>query len=215
MDTQLKERSDEEVAVARASNKVRKLHHFAIGTTDMARTKAFYSGIVGLPHTQTWREEFPDPKVGSLKYMHCFFELGDGSALAFFQFAKGQRRDPEKLPAHVFDHHIALRMDSTEDVLAMREKLKAAKLPSALIDHGYCYSLYTRDPNGMLVEFAADPEGIESLFTEKARTADIELETWLSGDLSPGNVHRHYEEAELPVSSIDEIKAVAIPPEHQ
>lgn len=198
----------------RATNAVRGLHHFAIGTTDMEKTKAFYTGTLGLPHTQTWREEFPGGPNGPMRYMHCFFELGDGSALAFFQFAEGHRRAPEKLPREVFDHHIALKMDDTDAVLAMREKLKAAKIPSAVIDHGYCYSLYTRDPNGMLVEFAADPAGTEELFQEKALSAAEELHTWLSGDLTPGNVHRSYEGKELPVSPIEEIQEIAIPPEH-
>ncbi len=215
MTVEAKERTDAEIAAARQANRVRGLHHFAIGTTKMAETKAFYTGIVGLPHTQTWREEFPAGPNGPMKYMHCFFELGDGSALAFFQFAEGHRRAPEKLPREVFDHHIALRLDNTDEVIAMRDKLKAAKLPSAVIDHGYCYSLYTRDPNGMLVEFAADPDGTEELFVEKARNADVELATWLAGDLAPGNFHRSYEGAELPVSPLDEIAAVAIPPEHQ
>lgn len=29
-------------------------------------------------------------------------------------------------------------------------------MPNCGINHGFCYSLYVRDPNGMLVEFTAD-----------------------------------------------------------
>ena len=199
----------------RAKNAIRGLHHFAIGTTDMLKTKAFYTDLVGLPHSQTWREEFPDGPNRSKKYMHCFFELGDGSALAFFQFADGHRPPPGKLPATVFEHHIALKMNSTREVLEMREKLTQANLASALMDHGYCYSLYTRDPNGMLVEFAADPEGIEDVFVQKANTASDELAQWLGGDLTPANMHRSYDGNKLPVSSIDEINAVSVPPVHR
>ncbi len=171
----------------------------------MAKTRAFYEDVVGLPHVSTWKEEFPDPSQGPRHYMHCFFELGDGSALAFFQFAKGERRDPQKLPREVFDHHIALSMDSVDEVLAMRERLKAAQLSSALIDHGYCYSLYTRDPNGLLVEFAADPEDAAEINEKKVASARRELEDWLSGDFAISNVHRHFEAAERPVSPIEEI----------
>ena len=199
--------------VRRVSNKVRRLHHFAIGTTDMAKTREFYEDIIGLPHVSTWKEELPDPALGARHYMHCFFELADGSALAFFQFAKGERRDPERLPRDVFDHHIALSMDSVDDVLAMRERLKAAKRQSALIDHGYCYSLYTRDPNGLLVEFAADPVEAAEINETKVQTARKELDSFLSNDFSVSNVHRHFEAVDRPVSSMEEIVEVAIPPE--
>lgn len=199
----------------RHNNKVRRLHHFAIGTTDMAKTRAFYEDVVGLPHVSTWKEEYPDPVLGPRHYMHCFFELADGSALAFFQFAKGERRDPARLPRDVFDLHIALHMDSVDDVLAMREQLKAAKLPSALIDHGYCYSLYTRDPNGLLVEFAADPAEAVEINETKVQTARKELESFLCGDFTVSNVHRHFEAAERPVSPMEEIMQIAIPPEAQ
>jgi catechol 2,3-dioxygenase-like lactoylglutathione lyase family enzyme len=202
----------EPLLARRGSNKVRRLHHFAIGTKDMAKTRAFYEDIVGLPHVATWKEEFPDPALGARRYMHCFFELGDGSAIAFFQFATGERRDPERLPREVFDHHIALAVGGIDDVLEMRERLKAANLPSALVDHGYCYSLYTRDPNGLLVEFAADPKIAADIMDKKAETAREELESWLAGDLSVSNVLRHFDASSLPTSSLEEIGQIAIPP---
>lgn len=198
----------------RAANKVRRLHHFAIGTKDMEKTRAFYCDLIGLPHTQTWKEEFPDPK-GVQHYMHCFFELGDGSALAFFQFPKGERRDPEKLPREVFDHHIALAVDSKDELLAIKDRYEGAKQRYAIIDHGYCYSLYTRDPNGMLVEIACDPPGTEPLFERKASTAAAELKEWLSGDFTVRNHERSYEQSDLPISSIEDVVAIAIPPEHR
>lgn len=199
----------------RATNKIRRLHHFAIGTKDMEKTRHFYEDILGLKHTQTWKEEFPDPKDGMRHYMHCFFELGDGSALAFFQFAKGERRDPEALPRDVFDHHIALNVDNKDELLALKAKYDAAGLRNTIMDHGYCYSLYTRDPNGMLVEIATDPPGTEPLFEDKARTAKDDLKAWLSGDYSVTNTERSYEKSDLPISPIEDIVAVMLPPEHR
>jgi glyoxylase I family protein len=190
-----------------------RLHHFAIGTKDMAKTKAFYSGLLGLRHSQTWKEEFPDPKRGALHYMHCFFELGDGSALAFFQFAKGDREDPERLPRQVFDHHIALRVETKDDMLAIKAKYEAANQAYSVVDHGYCWSMYTRDPNGMLVEIAVDPPGVEKVFERKAVTADKELEEFLSGDYSVSNHERSYEKSVLPISDMQDIVNVMLPSE--
>jgi catechol-2,3-dioxygenase len=33
--------------------------------------------------------------------------------------------------------------------------------PLMEIDHGWCYSLYYRDPNGIMVEFCRDTPGFE------------------------------------------------------
>ena len=63
-----------------------RLHHGAWTTRDMARTRAFYEEVIGLPLLATWCEA--DRLFGKVRtYVHCFFGLADGSALAFFQFA--------------------------------------------------------------------------------------------------------------------------------
>ena len=64
-----------------------RLHHNAYVTKDMEATRKFYEDVIGLPLIATWSEA--DELFGALRvYCHCFFGLGDGSALAFFQFEK-------------------------------------------------------------------------------------------------------------------------------
>ena len=64
----------------------RRLHHTAWTTRDMAATRAFYEEVIGLPLIATWCES--DRLFGRVRtYVHCFFGLADGGALAFFQFA--------------------------------------------------------------------------------------------------------------------------------
>lgn len=194
---------------------VRGLHHFAIRTTNMAETKAFYTGMLDLAHTQTWKEEYPDPKNGPQRYMHCFFELGDGSSLAFFQFAEGEHHAPESLPIEVFDHHIALRVGNKQELLEIKKKYEVAGRAHAVMDHGYCWSLYTRDPNNLLVEIAVDPPGIQEIMAHKVQTAATELDEFLSGNYEVSNHVRSYEHSDLPISSMEEIEKVVVPPEHR
>ncbi len=66
-----------------------RLHHTAYVTKDLEATRHFYEDILGLPLIATWCEK--DFLFGKDRtYCHCFFGIGDGGALAFFQFA-----DPE------------------------------------------------------------------------------------------------------------------------
>ena len=63
-----------------------RLHHPPDVTRDMEATRKFYEDVIGLPLVATWSES--DELFGAVRtYCHCFFGLGDGGALAFFQFA--------------------------------------------------------------------------------------------------------------------------------
>jgi catechol 2,3-dioxygenase-like lactoylglutathione lyase family enzyme len=134
-----------------------------------------------MPMTGTWVEEFDVIKQTPSNYMHCFFELGDGSALAFFQFEDGMREDPMPMPRDPYEHHIALGADSITDVKHLKETLEAAGYPAMEVDHGYCYSVYTQDPNGMVVEVSTIVSNGYVILAEAARTADAEMRKWLDG----------------------------------
>ncbi|MEX2640824.1 MAG: ring-cleaving dioxygenase [Balneolales bacterium] len=57
-------------------------------------------------------------------------------------------------------HHVAFRTKNKESQLLMREKLNAVRLQvSPVIDRDYFYSVYFREPGGVLLEIATDPPG--------------------------------------------------------
>ena len=63
-----------------------RLHHTAYVSKNLEATRKFYEDIIGLPLMATWCES--DMLFGAERtYCHLFFGLGDGGALAFFQFA--------------------------------------------------------------------------------------------------------------------------------
>jgi glyoxylase I family protein len=184
----------QEAHARQAANKIRGWHHHAVRTTDMVKTRQFYEGVLGLPLTGTWVEEFDVIKQTPSNYMHCFFELGDGSALGFFQFQEGMREAPMPMPRDPYEHHISFGVDTIADVDLFMKKLDDAGYPVTKVDHGYCYSVYTEDPNGMIVEVSTIvPNGCEIL-AEAERTADRDMAAWLDGVREGNNKWRGHTE---------------------
>lgn len=169
------------------------LHHNAHVTTDMAAVREFYEDIVGYKLVATWAEK-TDLFGRERTYMHCFFDIGDGSCLAFFQFADPDDQaefGPELTPSGF--RHLAMKVDQpTQDRLLERLRAAGYSEPQMyILNHGYCYSLYVFDPAGLLVEFTVDHDEVEQINADKKRTAHEDLERWLSGDHTPNNEQFH------------------------
>jgi len=169
-----------------------RLHHTAYVTKDLEATRHFYEDIIGLPLVATWCES--DELFGAERtYCHCFFGLGDGGALAFFQFADpgDQALFGPKMPASPF-HHIALNTDiATQKEIEGRLKAAGYEAPKTyVLEHGYCRSVYVTDPNGMIVEFTHDAPQVEEINKTRRADAHAELARWLKGDHTTNNTYR-------------------------
>jgi catechol 2,3-dioxygenase-like lactoylglutathione lyase family enzyme len=169
-----------------------RLHHTAYVTKDMEATRKFYEDVIGLPLIATWSES--DDLFGAVRtYCHCFFGLGDGGALAFFQFAKpsDQEQFGPPIPFSPF-HHIALNVDA-QTQKGIEERLKKAgyKEPECFVlEHGYCRSVYATDPNGMICEFTLDAPKAKEINAVRLANAHADLKKWLSGDHTSNNTYR-------------------------
>ncbi len=166
-----------------------RLHHHAYVSRDLEATRRFYEEVLGLPLVATWCEEQlgeDDPEP----YCHTFFELEDGACLAFFHFAKPETTETHASLASTspFDH---VALAATREVQSsVEERAKKAGLPTAVIDHGYCLSLYIRDPDGLTVELTVDHPRAIAEAPERRTTAHADLERWLAGDHTPNNEFR-------------------------
>jgi catechol 2,3-dioxygenase-like lactoylglutathione lyase family enzyme len=174
-----------------------RLHHTAYVTKDLEATRRFYEDVIGLPLVATWCEK--DVLFGAERtYCHCFFGLGDGGALAFFQFASPEDQalfDPELTPSPF--RHIALHVDADTQA-EIAERIKAAgyvEPDTFVLEHGYCRSLYVNDPNGMVLEFTVDAPEAESINSARRADAHQELKRWLAGDHRTNNNYRQEEAA--------------------
>lgn len=162
----------------RGLNKVRHLHHHAFRCRNAEQTRAFYEGLLGFPLVAVCVEPV-DPLTNLPKpYLHLYFELGDGSALAFFDYPSHFGAD-DFAPVDQFGHHIAMEVsggDATID--AYKKKLTDAGVEVLEIHHGYCRSIYFYDPNGMRVEFATNVPVTERFFADKYQSVDADMATW-------------------------------------
>ena len=181
--------------MASTANLPLRLHHTAYVSSNLEATRHFYEDIIGLPLMATWCES--DMLFGAERtYCHLFFGLGDGGALAFFQFADAddQAQFGPEMPATPFVH-LALNVDK-ETQAELEGRIKAAGLEATYtLEHGYCRSVYVVDPNGMTVEFTNDDPRASAGDAERKARAHDELKRWLGGDHTSNNTFRHAEAA--------------------
>lgn len=171
-----------------------RLHHTAYVSKDLEATRRFYEDVIGLPLIATWCEK--DELFGKERtYAHVFFELADGSCLAFFQFADPQDQaefGPEMPPSPF--HHVALHVDAeTQGEIEARIRAAGFAEPDTyVLEHGYCRSLYVKDPNGMILEFTHDtPDAVvPELDAARRARAHAEPARWLAGDHRNNNPYR-------------------------
>jgi catechol 2,3-dioxygenase-like lactoylglutathione lyase family enzyme len=131
----------------RPASTARGVHHTAHLCADVATTIEFYQDLLGFPLTDLFENrDYP----GST---HFFFDLGNGNALAFFDFP-GLELDPyrEVLGGH---HHLAISVEPAQwEVL--KSRLDAAHVEYLEVGG---VSLYFRGPDGERIELLADPLG--------------------------------------------------------
>lgn len=138
------------------------LHHVAFACRDVVLTHHFYQDVLGLPlvHTEIDRR-------GPDRYLkHTFYDLGDGSCIAFFDLHGMGEPEPMEtaistgLGLPVWVNHLAIRA-TEERVADVRGRLEAAGVEVTMErDHDWCQSLYVTDPNGILIEFCVDTPGL-------------------------------------------------------
>ena len=122
------------------------VHHQALICSDVERTIAFYQGLLEFPLTDLFQNRDYEGST------HFFFDIGNGNALAFFDFpGLGLDRYQEVLGGH---HHLAISMPA-ENWERIKAKLEAAGVPTWL----HRSSLYFSGPDGERLELLAEPLG--------------------------------------------------------
>jgi catechol 2,3-dioxygenase-like lactoylglutathione lyase family enzyme len=156
---------------------IKGLHHNAYRCRDVEQTRKFYEDFLGLPLANAF--EIKQTKSGrQTKTLHAFFQMDDGSFLAFFE-APDMPFDFKQ--QHDFDLHIALEVE-LEDMHKMFEKGKSAGMETrGVSDHEFIDSIYFRDPNGYVVELTAKRPDHDEQVRIASQTARQTLDTWQQG----------------------------------
>jgi len=133
------------------------INHLAMATGDMDGTIRFWRDLLGLRLVAG---------LGRPGYRHYFFEISDVDMIAFFEW-DGVRPIPEKdhgVPVagpYAFDH-VAIGVRDRNDLFEIKDKLEAADVwVSEVIDHGFIFSVYAFDPNGIAIEFSCPVPGVD------------------------------------------------------
>lgn len=132
---------------SRPASSARGVHHVALLSSDVEATIAFYQGVLEFPLTELFENRDYEGST------HFFFDLGNGNALAFFDFP-GLDLEPY---AEVLGglHHLAISVEP-ERWAHLRTKLDDAGVEYL---HESGSSLYFRGPDGERIELISDPLG--------------------------------------------------------
>jgi catechol 2,3-dioxygenase-like lactoylglutathione lyase family enzyme len=157
--------------------KIRGLYHYAYPCRDAEETRHFYEDLLGLPLVNFMRADEVPSTGETSPYAHLFFEMGDGSYIAFFDLGKNEKPLPSQ-NIHDWVQHFAMEVDTVEEVLEFKRKLEADGVEvKGLVDHDFIKSIYFFDPNGLRLEVTARTErpGAIEGFARDARGA---LDAW-------------------------------------
>lgn len=131
-------------------------HHLALACHDIQAIHAFYEGLLGFELVKV--EVGPVPEGGWAK--HFFYRMGnDHTFIAFWELHEVPGADALETniskAAGVPDqiNHIAFYAQDMDDLQQRKERWLEAGLQVLEIDHNWCHSIYTKDPNDILVEF--------------------------------------------------------------
>lgn len=140
----------------------RGIHHVAYACRDLQETNHFYEELMGFPlvHTEV-------SAVGDGFHRHVFYDTGEGGLIAFFDLhGVGEREGwSEKISTGnglpIWVNHISFGATEESQAAAKARFTAAGIEPLMEVDHGWCQSLYYKDPNGIMVEFCLDTPGFE------------------------------------------------------
>lgn len=155
-------------------------HHLALAAKDMKEIHAFYEGVMGFELVKVevapimeggWGKHFFYRMNGDNNRFIAFWELHDTPTQGSHE---ADLNKAANLPAGT--NHISFTAHSKEELADWKDKWNAAGLDVLEIDHNWCHSVYTRDPNGNMVEFCVTTGDFDAADRERALAALDETE---------------------------------------
>jgi catechol 2,3-dioxygenase-like lactoylglutathione lyase family enzyme len=162
------------VRMSKPEFEIQGICHLALVCSDMERTVDFYTNVLGMPLVKTVEL----PQGGG---QHFFFDIGGGSYLAFFWFPDAPPAAPGvasaadlpgrgeilsavgsmnhvafTVPAEKFEEYQQRLIDKGVDTgIILNHDDSEWGVAAQMHDGVFIRSLYFRDPDGILLEFAA------------------------------------------------------------
>ncbi len=155
------------------------LNHVAYVTRDTGATRRFYTELLGMTLVGSAEDEQVGSTGESGRFLHTFFQLGDGSCVAFFEI-EGVTSDHHETPLPRWAPHLALSLGSREELKSAHQRLTDAGVEVVgVVEHeGIWSSIYFFDPNGVRLELTFQSR---ELSDEDAAQAAGAVDAWIAG----------------------------------
>jgi catechol 2,3-dioxygenase-like lactoylglutathione lyase family enzyme len=153
-----------------------RVNHLGYYTSNARKTVEFWTEVMRCKFTSSiWNPELPSTRQ-PYPYLHIFFELGDGSTVAFFEIPDVREEVPPVEPLRTINH-LAMHLDSVEEVYAWKDWL-ASKGVEVIgpVDHQVLLSIYFFDPTSNCRLELTTP--LLRLSDQEARDAEKALDQW-------------------------------------
>lgn len=126
---------------------IESLGHVVIKVRDVARSEAFYNGVLGLPIV-----------ARSTQAPMTFFSLGDHHDFAVMALGDDAETPTGKTVGLA---HVAFKIgESLDELKEAKQHLDEAGVKSAPVDHEVTQSLYFHDPDGNQIELYVDTSDV-------------------------------------------------------
>lgn len=150
------------------------IHHISAISSDIQRTDAFYQGFLGMQRIKMTGNF----DANDMPHWYWGVDGGQpGSIITYFEYPQNGKRVRMGTGQ---THHFALAVKDEETQLEWREKMLSAGIPvSPVMERVYFKSIYSRDPDGHIVELATAGPGF--LVDEPLETLgqSLKLPPWL------------------------------------
>lgn len=166
------------------AHRPRGLNHVAYVTRDTAATRRFYTEVLGMPLVGSARDDAVGSTGEASSFLHTFFEMADGSCVAFFEI-EGLDADHSESSLPRWAPHLAMSADSREQLEAVRDRLLAEGVEvRGIIEHEDTWSsIYFFDPNGVRLELTHQYRPLDGA---DAAAADRAVATWVAEHAEAG-----------------------------
>ncbi len=146
-------------------------HHLAVATRDAVANDVFYERVMDFRLVKVEAGKTPDG--GWAK--HLFYDTGGNGLIAFWELHDETIGDDyptalsEGVGLPVWVNHIAFAAADLAEIESRKQRWLANGYSVLEIDHHWCTSIYTTDPNGTLVELCTSTRAFDAADREHAR----------------------------------------------
>lgn len=124
------------------------VHHITLIGADRQTSIDFWEGVMGMPFI------FDQPNLDREEESHLYFDPGDGRLITIF-CNEERKPDSTRVPEGIGNvHHIAFNVSRATYTQIAKRLNERGISNTGEVDRGFMYSIYFRDPLGLLIECA-------------------------------------------------------------